>query len=277
MADEEHQAEAGVPEYMISYADMLTIMLAFFVVLYASTSASGTKDKGGKSGEQAHGGKEPAAAQGVTGTETGRELSGPDQGASDARMKKIFDSLYDRFGPDWSPRNFWDGGPGTWRNAGAKPNDAAAPGLPRPPRSPPRDDYRGLCTPKPNDNVAAGGRIYFDGFTANLNPEQVKQLRGLAEDLAGKLQKIEIRGHTSRQPLPKGTPYQDHWDLAYARCRSVEQCLVSAGINPERVRLGVAGPNEPLELKNDSLATQQNSRVEIRVLNEWLKAPAGSK
>ena len=273
MSDEPHQAEAGVPEYMISYADMLTIMLAFFDVLDASTSASGTKDKGGKSGEQARGGKEPAAAQGTTGQETGRAGASPEEGTTDARMKKIFDSLYYRFGPDWKVSDSWTGSPAALRTPAGKRNETGPISI-----RPPRDEYRGLYAPKPNDTTVAGGRIYFDAPTAKLSPEQVKQLHGVAGDLAGKLQKIEIRGHTSRRPLPPGTSYQDHWDLAYARCRSVEQCLVSQGIDPERIRLGVAGQNEPMELKKkDSLAIQQNSRVEIRLLNEWLPPPSAAK
>ena len=51
-AQPEASSEGGAPEYMVSYADMLTIMLAFFVVLYASagTTSSGTS-KGEKTGD----------------------------------------------------------------------------------------------------------------------------------------------------------------------------------------------------------------------------------
>lgn len=274
MSEEHAQAEAGVPEYMVSYADMLTIMLAFFVVLYASTSASGTRDKGGKSGEDARGGKEPAAAAGINGQETGRDLAGPEAG-NDPRLQQVFESLYDRFGPDYSLRNWW---PGRSRGpVNSIPNDEGRRIPTRPPRFLPSDDYTVLVSPKSLDNVVAGGCISFPGFSVSLDPDQRKTLRALAEQLAGKLQKIEIRGHTSRRPLPKGSPYKDYWDLAYARARSVEQDLVAQGIDPARIRLSVAGANEPMELAGNGPAVDHNGRVEIRLLNEWLKSPGQAK
>jgi chemotaxis protein MotB len=263
MTDEHAQAEAGVPEYMVSYADMLTIMLAFFVVLYSTTSVSGNKDKGGKSGEPPEGGKEPASAMGLTGREIGTE-GGPE--TIDERLKKVFDSLYYRFGPDWTATNCWTGGPPELRGKG---RPAMLPSR-RPPGAT-RDDFSMLIMPKPSDNIVAGGRIYFDNATATLNAKQTEQLRQVATELAGKMQKLEIRGHTSRRPLPPNSPFRDHWDLAYARARSVEQYLVAAGIDPERLRLSVASHNEPLSSDRDLLKIAQDSRVEIRTLNEWVK------
>ena len=43
---------------MVSYADMITIIMAFFVVLYASTGSSGSRDRGGKSESNPKGGRE---------------------------------------------------------------------------------------------------------------------------------------------------------------------------------------------------------------------------
>jgi hypothetical protein len=35
------------------------------------------------------------------------------------------------------------------------------------------------------------------------------------------------------------------------------------------MRLSVSGTNEPLALRGDPLKIDQNSRVEVRLLNEW--------
>ena len=116
-------------------------------------------------------------------------------------------------------------------------------------------------------------------FSANavaLTKAQKKQLHTVAQSLAGKLQKIEIRGHTDRRPLAPHSPYRDHWDLAYARCRAVHDELVAQGIDPRRIRLGVAGQNEPCGTPGDPMTLGENSRVEVRLLSEWLLDPGSA-
>jgi len=253
---------------MISYADMLTIMLAFFVVLYASTSASGDKDKGGKAGKVAQGGKEYTGAKENNGVESGAGAIGEE------KLQSVFESLYNRFGPEWTLTNCWTGGPFRGTAQADVEGDAKRP---RKPRFGPRENHVILSVPKSSENIVTGGRVYFDDTSAKLTDEQQRQLRAVADDLAGKLQKIEVRGHTGRRPLPPGSPYRDHWDLAYARCRAVEQWLVKQGIDPCRIRLGVAGQNEPSDSDGDPVKLKQSSRVDIHLLNEWVKEPPGTE
>ncbi|MCR4413069.1 MAG: OmpA family protein, partial [Thermoguttaceae bacterium] len=77
------------------------------------------------------------------------------------------------------------------------------------------------------------------------------------------------------RPAAGGAPYRDHWDLAYDRCKAVRDFLVGQGIDPRRIRLGVAGENEPLDSDDDPVPARQNSRVDIHHLNEYVSSPAG--
>ena len=296
-AQPEASSEGGAPEYMVSYADMLTIMLAFFVVLYATTgTTSSGSSKGEKTGsveksssasgpKQGHGpkagggGKEALGGDKLEGFGAGETSGEGDAQARKDRLDKVFQSLYYRFGPDWTISNCWTGGPPQLHSlVPAKLDRGPGPkGNIRPSWSKPGNDAARARGPRPGDHLLVGGRIYFSEFSADLTEPEMAKLRKAAEELAGKLQRIEIRGHSSRRPLPKDSSYRDCWDLAYDRCRKVRDVLVAQGIDPKRIRLGVAGDSEPLDAGNDPLPTKPNSRVEIHILSEYVQSPEGRR
>ncbi len=57
-------------------------------------------------------------------------------------------------------------------------------------------------------NSTVGGMVDFPEASAKLSPEGRDQLKQMAEKLAGKPQMIEIRGHTSRRPVSEGDHYE---------------------------------------------------------------------
>jgi chemotaxis protein MotB len=257
-------SEGGAPEWMVSYADMITIVLAFFVVLYATTSGSGKNDKG-----HAPNDSKIVSKDDTPGFEK-KPIGVLEE--QDEQLKEVFRSLYDRFGKNWTIANCWIGGPTALKGnmsigSMTKNGDKKAKGLGG---NTTGDNSINVVVTKPGDFVVPGGRIYFNEFSAELNDAEKNNLRIVSEELAGKSQKIEIRGHTSRQRLPKDSPYRDHFDLAYARCRTVSEFLESHGVDPGRIRLAVAADNEPAYPVNKLGFGERNSRVEIRLLNEWL-------
>jgi len=290
-------SEGGAPEYMVSYADMLTIMLAFFIVLYATTGSTGSGNKGEKAGHGASPTKEnpgpqtgsgPREGAGPRGSDAlpGHDGKNPDadadpdvDAARQARLNEVFKSLYYRFGPEWTISNCWVGGPPELR---AAPGALVTRGAEirnngKSTRGSAGGDSSRARAPRPGETVLAGGRIDFDEFSDSLSEPGLRRLRTAAERIAGRAQRIEIRGHSSRRPLPAGSPFKDHWDLAYARCRAVRDYLVSQGIDPRRIRLGVAGDNEPLEDEGGLIPIAHNSRVEIHLLNELAALPGGPR
>ncbi|MEM6329326.1 MAG: flagellar motor protein MotB [Planctomycetota bacterium] len=119
-------------------------------------------------------------------------------------------------------------------------------------------------TIRPGDNATKGGVIFFPEDSAELSEENKARLRQVARQIAGKPQKIEVRGHTSRKPI-QGT---DHWRLSYERCRVTMEFLVSVGIDAERIRLGAAAANEPINNEIDAEHRKRNARVEVLMWDE---------
>jgi flagellar motor protein MotB len=241
---------------------MITIVLAFFVVLYATTSGAGKKDQGHDSSDA----KQSASSD----SKSAAELDEIQE-----RLNKVMASLNDRFGPSWTLSNCWAGGPVASKS-----------------RSDSRDDkfirgFRGgqvggnsvatLTVTKSSEYTVPGGRIFFEEFSAALDKSQQSELKLVSEDLAGKTQKIELRGHASRKPLPKNSPYKNHWELAFARCEAVADYLAAHGVDSRRMRFSIAADNEPVDAVIEPPFGEKNSRVEIRFLSEWVGEDGNSQ
>ena len=107
-------------------------------------------------------------------------------------------------------------------------------------------DHTHVTTIRAGDQKTIGGVIFFKGRTTDLSDEQRQDLQASAKELAGKPQKIEIRGHTRNRPFPPDGKIHDNWDLAYERCHKTMDYLVLLGIDPARFRIGVSAQFEPI-------------------------------
>ena len=76
-----------------------------------------------------------------------------------------------------------------------------------------------------SDRTTPAMVVPFDEASVEISDAGKSQLDRLIPNLVGKLNKIEIRGHTTRRPLPTDSPYHDLWQLAYARCQAVMTVL----------------------------------------------------
>jgi chemotaxis protein MotB len=219
------QCEEGLPEWIMSYADMITILMAFFVVMY---SMAGNKDTA----------KEAAVLRSL------RNNLGPFKGVFGHYVPQ--NSKFAELATSAHPIE---------RDHPHEPISHAPPAnVPRVPAGQP---------------LAKGGLIYFAQGATALSPDNQEQLDLAVETLAGKPQRIEIRGHATNRPLPGGSPYHDHWDLAYARCRQTMDYLVAHGIAAERMRLGVASQAASSQSVSRPLLLVNDSWIEIYMLNEF--------
>jgi chemotaxis protein MotB len=138
-----------------------------------------------------------------------------------------------------------------------------------------KEGKEGTGVRKPNLSVIHDGDRLLDGTvvafaegSAELTDRGKEKLKQLAPIILGKRNKIELRGHATRRPLPPGSPYHDVWQLCYARCLSTMTYLQQQGIPPERIRLSQAGVFEPYSIRVDPEKQLLNARVELYVLSE---------
>jgi chemotaxis protein MotB len=117
----------------------------------------------------------------------------------------------------------------------------------------------------------AGAVLEFAENDAALTDDAKARLRKLVQSIQGKPNRVEIRGHASRKPLPPGGPYQDAWQLSYARCLATMAYLEEQGIDSQRLRLSQAGAHEPQFTGIDPALQARNARVEIFMLGEFVE------
>jgi chemotaxis protein MotB len=108
--------------------------------------------------------------------------------------------------------------------------------------------------------------VNFEEASAEVTPRAQQRLTDLLPALVGKRNKIEIRAHSTRRPLPEGSPFRDHWQLCYERSLATMQFLAANGIEPDRMRLSQSAANEPLTTRLESAWQDENNCAEVFLL-----------
>ncbi len=238
---QEEDESAGIPEWVVTFGDMMSLLLTFFIML---VSMSDMKEE--------------------------------------EKYQAMVESMRRRFGHEFTPRSV---SPGTHQarsseyrvlstTGRAKKKDTHKGGAPT--KAPVGEDER-VRIVRPGGNTAIGTVVFFKNGETELNDESRGALDVEVEQLAGKPQKIEIRGHTSQQLATQGPVPIDAMDLAYRRCRNVMNYLTEKhGIPPERIRLSSAGAWEPMHLSSDPEKMRLNPRVEVFLLEETVDQLIGT-
>ncbi len=125
-------------------------------------------------------------------------------------------------------------------------------------------------------HIEIGGRITFERFSAVLRPVSAELIRQIADKIRGKTNVIKITGHATREPLPADHLYTDAIDLSYARARAVADELIRSGVRPVRIRVVAAGSAAPVERDDYTEELRaRNRRVEIVVTEALVDEYAG--
>jgi len=229
---QEEEEQAGIPEWVVTFGDMMSLLLTFFIMLVSLSEI-----------------KEEQLYQAMT------------------------EALRRRFGHETSVVSMM---PGEAKPRNSQLAKLASMGRARRANTmnggdkvkAPVGEHPRVANIRKAEHATRGGAVTFREGFAELTEEHKLILQRTAQEIGGKPQKIEIRGHTSTKPLPPESPFKSHWDLAYARSNNVRQFLVKLGINPRRIRVAVAADNEPKHIGHDPLLLEENPRVEIFMLNE---------
>ena len=124
--------------------------------------------------------------------------------------------------------------------------------------------------------ITLGGAAVFDQFSAELNATAQADLEMICKVIAPRPNRIVVRGHATREMLPKNSDYRDAVDLSFARAQAGAEFLIQHGIDPKRISVAAVGAGEPRSVSRDPKSQAQNRRIDVFVVDEYI-SPEKSK
>ena len=237
MAMPEEEAPPGVPEWVVTYGDMMSLLLTFFIMLVSMSEIR--NDEG------------TVRAM----LDSMRERFGSEDGNA-AVPGKSFNPTSNRSKPASSGTNS-DGG-----TKAGKEKSAGGGGA-----------NKTVERINSGTEVTLGGAASFDRFSAELTTELKQKLNIIAEILLPTPNRLIVRGHASPEPLPKGSKYRDSQELSFYRAKNVAEYLESKGIEPERLIVSSAGDAEPRTITRNPEEQYLNRRVDVFLIDTYIVSP----
>lgn len=262
--EEEHENHE---RWMVTYADMLTLLLVLFIVLYAISQVNTSKFAELKSSlSNAFGnGQQPVLNGGM----------GPIDGNLNSSTKSITDAKI----PDVNQQQSLQTASSSDATAAQREVDEFTQiekaikaslhtkGLDGTASF--NIDERGLVV------TLVTNELVFTGNSAVLEPEGATILDAVEPALARIDNQLQVDGHTNQANVSTA-PYPSGWELSSARASSVVRYLIGQGITAGRLSAAGYSDQRPLVSPKDPTSITRNRRVDIVVLSKLPATARGS-
>jgi chemotaxis protein MotB len=112
--------------------------------------------------------------------------------------------------------------------------------------------------------VEINASVLFASGEAQLGGDAIRALRAVAEVVAGSEFPITVEGHTDVSPI--ATPmFPSNWELSAVRASSVVRLFVEAGVRPARLAAAGYGDQRPVADNATAEGRARNRRVTILI------------
>jgi chemotaxis protein MotB len=121
--------------------------------------------------------------------------------------------------------------------------------------------------------VEINASVLFAPGQAELNDGSVRSLVAVAQVLAGADNAIEVEGHTDNSPIGT-TLFPSNWELSAARASRVVRLFTQAGVAPERMSAIGYGEYRNVDTNETAEGKARNRRVTVMILPAGDGGPA---
>jgi Flagellar motor protein len=257
--DDEHEKENG-ERWLLTYSDMITLLLALFIMLYAMSNVDAAKFK--------------ALAE---------------------SLSAVFNNGQNyQVSAEATPNN---GGTQYLLTPGQSPDQNAYLTMPSASASPsatsngqiPLDETTQQVADKLNALIQQNGiqasvsvhieergvvvslkeGMLFPSGSADINTSAIDPMNKIAQIITSTKNFIRVEGSTDNVPIST-SQFPSNWELASQRAINVAKLFISEGVDATRISVTSYGEYRPVAANDSDANRQQNRRVDIVFLNQNL-------
>jgi len=113
--------------------------------------------------------------------------------------------------------------------------------------------------------VEINASVLFAPGQAVLNPDSIAALQAVADVLKSTPEPVQVEGHTDNVPIASAQ-YPSNWELASARASAVVRLFVTSGVDPTRLTASGFADNRPVDSNETPEGRARNRRVTLFIL-----------
>ena len=115
-------------------------------------------------------------------------------------------------------------------------------------------------------SIEINANVLFAAGQAELEPQSLAVLRAVAQHLSKEPFNLEITGHTDNVPISNSV-FPSNWELSAVRATSVVKLLAENGIAPARLFAIGRESSQPIASNDTADGRARNRRVELMILS----------
>ena len=258
-----HEEHENHERWLVSYADFITLLFAFFVVMYAVSSVNEGKYRV-LSDSLIAAFRSPTKS--IMPIQVGNIVKSPSGAAVElppmAQNRTIEPTR--RTPRSGGPQQVEPGNPGKADAAQATLHKVAN-NLARAFEALIAEDLVSIREGRLWLEVEIRSAVLFDSGSAHIKGEALSVVDQVVDILAGVPNSVRVEGYTDDVPISNGQ-YRSNWDLSAARAGSMVHRLLEQGIDPLRLSLAGYGEYRPIADNATEDGRSRNRRVVLVVL-----------
>jgi chemotaxis protein MotB len=243
VARRKRQEHDNHERWLISYADFITLLFAFFVVMYAISSVNEGKYK-------------------VLGMSLGTAFGNQASKEGDSKIRLTEEEMYLKSIVDRRNSKLIE-----LQRRSAERRQMLVNKLNQAMSKFVKNGQMNVSETARGVMLEINANALFAQGAADLSAAARTTLNDVAKVLADTEQLIEVEGHTDDVPI--STPiFPSNWELSSARASSVVRLFIDHGIQAKRLSVLGSADNHPVVANDSAEGRMRNRRVTVTVLND---------